>query len=82
MYKTSFFVKNKNNCSLANEFSVILFSVQICVLQSLNNGPMNSEYVVSGTTYAPEGFIFDSLGAQVFLVILVLVDRFPVLRLF
>lgn len=37
---------------------------KICVLHSLNNGPMNSEYVVSGTTYAPEGFIFDSLGAQ------------------
>ena len=41
---------------------------KICVLQSLNNGPMNSEYVVSGTTYAPEGFIFDSLGAQIFLL--------------
>ncbi|CAN4078331.1 unnamed protein product [Withania somnifera] len=37
---------------------------KICVLHSLNNGPVASEYVVSGTTYAPEGFIFDSLGDQ------------------
>ncbi|PHT29781.1 Calcium-transporting ATPase 3, endoplasmic reticulum-type [Capsicum baccatum] len=37
---------------------------KICVLHSLNNGPVASEYVVSGTTYAPEGFIFDSLRAQ------------------
>ncbi|WMV37952.1 hypothetical protein MTR67_031337 [Solanum verrucosum] len=41
---------------------------EICVLHSLNNGPMNSEYVVSGTTYAPEGFIVDSLGAQAMIV--------------
>ncbi|XP_070018436.1 calcium-transporting ATPase 3, endoplasmic reticulum-type isoform X1 [Nicotiana tabacum] len=37
---------------------------KICVLHSVNNGPVASEYVISGTTYAPEGFIFDSLGAQ------------------
>lgn len=44
------------------------------MLHLLNNGPVASEYVVSGTTYAPEGFIFDSLGAQVFFVIVVPVD--------
>ncbi|KAJ8531258.1 hypothetical protein K7X08_026692 [Anisodus acutangulus] len=37
---------------------------KICVLHSLNNGPLACEYVVSGTTYAPEGFVFDSSGAQ------------------
>ncbi|XP_060178652.1 calcium-transporting ATPase 3, endoplasmic reticulum-type isoform X2 [Lycium barbarum] len=37
---------------------------KICVLHSLNNGPVASEYIVSGTTYAPEGFVIDSLGAQ------------------
>ncbi|GMP88289.1 hypothetical protein CsSME_00040327 [Camellia sinensis var. sinensis] len=39
---------------------------KICVLHSAHHGPATSEYSVSGTTYAPEGFIFDSDGMQVF----------------
>ncbi|THG08338.1 hypothetical protein TEA_019095 [Camellia sinensis var. sinensis] len=38
---------------------------KICVLHSAHHGPTTSEYSVSGTTYAPEGFIFDSDGMQV-----------------
>ncbi|CAL5360892.1 unnamed protein product [Camellia sinensis] len=37
---------------------------KICVLHSAHHGPPTSEYSVSGTTYAPEGFIFDSDGMQ------------------
>ncbi|XP_022844408.1 calcium-transporting ATPase 3, endoplasmic reticulum-type isoform X2 [Olea europaea var. sylvestris] len=37
---------------------------KICVLHSVNHGPLASEYNVSGTTYAPDGFIFDSMGVQ------------------
>ncbi|XP_010544013.1 PREDICTED: calcium-transporting ATPase 3, endoplasmic reticulum-type [Tarenaya hassleriana] len=37
---------------------------RICVVQSAEYGPMISEYSVSGTTYAPEGTIFDSNGMQ------------------
>ncbi|XP_027148407.1 calcium-transporting ATPase 3, endoplasmic reticulum-type [Coffea eugenioides] len=37
---------------------------KICVLQSVNHGPIAAQYSVSGTTYAPEGFIFDSNGIQ------------------
>ncbi|XVF36444.1 hypothetical protein REPUB_Repub19eG0059100 [Reevesia pubescens] len=37
---------------------------KICVVNSVQNGPAVSEFGVSGTTYAPEGFIFDSTGIQ------------------
>lgn len=37
---------------------------KICVLHSAHHGPTTSEYSVNGTTYAPEGFIFDSDGMQ------------------
>ncbi|CAK9155442.1 unnamed protein product [Ilex paraguariensis] len=37
---------------------------KICVLHSINQGSIAAEYSVSGTTYAPEGFIFDSTGVQ------------------
>ncbi|KAK6938564.1 Cation-transporting P-type ATPase, C-terminal [Dillenia turbinata] len=37
---------------------------KICVVRSLCHGSMTVEYTVSGTTYAPEGIIFDSSGTQ------------------
>ncbi|KAL3505111.1 hypothetical protein ACH5RR_034952 [Cinchona calisaya] len=37
---------------------------KICVLHSVNHGPIAAQYSVSGTTYAPEGFIFDSTPIQ------------------
>ncbi|KAI5655174.1 hypothetical protein M9H77_32361 [Catharanthus roseus] len=37
---------------------------KICVLHSVNHGPMAAQYNVSGTTYAPEGFVFESNGMQ------------------
>ncbi|KAK4770503.1 hypothetical protein SAY87_031035 [Trapa incisa] len=37
---------------------------KICAVQSLHNGPCMAEYTVSGTTYAPEGFIFGDNGAK------------------
>ncbi|KAL2529505.1 Calcium-transporting ATPase 3 [Forsythia ovata] len=37
---------------------------KICVLDSVSHSPLAAEYNVSGTTYAPEGFIFDSTGVQ------------------
>ncbi|XP_038886243.1 calcium-transporting ATPase 3, endoplasmic reticulum-type isoform X1 [Benincasa hispida] len=37
---------------------------KICVVHSVLHGPQLSEYNVSGTTYAPDGIIFDSSGVQ------------------
>ncbi|XP_007018465.2 PREDICTED: calcium-transporting ATPase 3, endoplasmic reticulum-type isoform X2 [Theobroma cacao] len=37
---------------------------KICVVNSVQHGPAVAEFGVSGTTYAPEGFIFDSSGIQ------------------
>ncbi|KAJ4701596.1 Calcium-transporting ATPase [Melia azedarach] len=37
---------------------------KICVVHSVQQGPVIDEYDVSGTTYAPEGFVFDSSGIQ------------------
>jgi len=39
--------------------------VQICVVESSKSSPFVTEYGVSGTTYAPEGIIFDKAGVQV-----------------
>lgn len=57
---TTVICSDKTGTLTTNMMSV----TKICVLHSLNNGPVASEYIVSGTTYAPEGFIFDSLRAQ------------------
>lgn len=48
---------------------------KICVLHSVNNGPVCAQYSVSGTTYAPEGFIFDDPG-----VLLEMPIQYPCLR--
>ncbi|XP_022951259.1 calcium-transporting ATPase 3, endoplasmic reticulum-type [Cucurbita moschata] len=37
---------------------------KICVVHSVLHGPQLSEYNISGTTYAPDGTIFDSTGVQ------------------
>ncbi|KAK1556017.1 hypothetical protein Q3G72_034629 [Acer saccharum] len=37
---------------------------KICVVHSIQQGPLIAEYGVSGTTYAPEGIVFDSNGEQ------------------
>lgn len=44
---------------------LLLLSLQVCVLHTVQHAPVISEYSVSGTTYAPEGLIFDSTGLQV-----------------
>ncbi|KAM6579915.1 hypothetical protein CsatA_003689 [Cannabis sativa] len=38
---------------------------KVCVVQSVNRGPLIDEYNVSGTTYAPQGTIFDSNGTPI-----------------
>jgi Ca2+-transporting ATPase/Ca2+ transporting ATPase len=43
---------------------------KICVVQSAEHGPMINEFTVSGTTYAPEGTVFDSNGMQVIFLLL------------
>ncbi|KAB1203972.1 Calcium-transporting ATPase 3, endoplasmic reticulum-type [Morella rubra] len=37
---------------------------KVCVVHSVEHGPVISEYSVSGTTFAPSGIIFDSSGTQ------------------
>ncbi|XP_044509910.1 calcium-transporting ATPase 3, endoplasmic reticulum-type-like isoform X2 [Mangifera indica] len=37
---------------------------KICVVHSVQEGPLIAEYGVSGTTYAPEGIVFGSNGMQ------------------
>jgi hypothetical protein len=52
--------------------ALLLLSGQVCVVHSVERGPVVSEYCVSGTTYAPEGIIFDSTGMQVIYFLYVL----------
>ncbi|KAL2895053.1 Calcium-transporting ATPase 3 endoplasmic reticulum-type [Bienertia sinuspersici] len=37
---------------------------KICVLRSVHHNPITSEYGISGTTYAPEGVVFDNAGER------------------
>lgn len=37
---------------------------KICVIRSVHHGPVSAEYAVTGTTYAPDGVIYDSAGLQ------------------
>ncbi|CAH2038415.1 unnamed protein product, partial [Thlaspi arvense] len=37
---------------------------KICVVESADRGPMINEFNVTGTTYAPEGTVFDNNGQQ------------------
>lgn len=47
-----------------NSLTLVLVC-QICVVQSADRDPLINEFNVSGTTYAPEGTVFDSNGQQV-----------------
>lgn len=38
---------------------------QVCVVRSVHQRPMTDEYSISGTTFAPDGFIYDADGLQV-----------------
>jgi len=38
---------------------------QVCVVRSVHQRPMTDEYSISGTTFAPDGFIYDAGGLQV-----------------
>lgn len=49
----------------------MLLRAQVCVVESAKRSPVATEYSVSGTTYAPEGTIFDSTGMQVLYCFLV-----------
>ncbi|XP_039782726.1 calcium-transporting ATPase 3, endoplasmic reticulum-type-like [Panicum virgatum] len=37
---------------------------KVCVVRSVHQRPMTDEYSISGTTFAPEGFIYDAGGLQ------------------
>lgn len=37
---------------------------KICVIRSVHHGPVSAEYTVTGTTYAPDGVIYESDGLQ------------------
>ncbi|KAF6136882.1 hypothetical protein GIB67_018921 [Kingdonia uniflora] len=37
---------------------------KVCMVRSVHQGPITAEFSVNGTTYAPEGTIFDSEGLQ------------------
>lgn len=37
---------------------------KICVIRSVHHGPVSAEYTVTGTTYGPDGVIYDSAGLQ------------------
>ncbi|TKY74962.1 Calcium-transporting ATPase 3, endoplasmic reticulum-type [Spatholobus suberectus] len=57
---TTVICSDKTGTLTTNMMSV----AKICVVESAKRGPVVSEYSVSGTTYAPEGTIFDSTGMQ------------------
>ncbi|KAK9946378.1 hypothetical protein M0R45_011846 [Rubus argutus] len=42
----------------------MMSACKVCVLHTVQHTPVISEYSVSGTTFAPEGIIFDSTGSQ------------------
>ncbi|KAG5048217.1 hypothetical protein JHK85_009320 [Glycine max] len=57
---TTVICSDKTGTLTTNMMSV----AKVCVVESAKRGPVVSEYSVSGTTYAPEGIIFDSTGLQ------------------
>ncbi|XP_022768630.1 calcium-transporting ATPase 3, endoplasmic reticulum-type isoform X1 [Durio zibethinus] len=57
---TTVICSDKTGTLTTNMMSV----AKICVVNSVQNGPAIAEFGVTGTTYAPEGFIFDSTGIQ------------------
>ncbi|GJM96492.1 hypothetical protein PR202_ga13332 [Eleusine coracana subsp. coracana] len=38
---------------------------KVCVVHSVHQRPMTDEYSISGTTFAPDGFIYDAGGLQI-----------------
>ncbi|KAK4277395.1 hypothetical protein QN277_015400 [Acacia crassicarpa] len=57
---TTVICSDKTGTLTTNMMSV----TKICVVHSAKHSPVVTEYNVSGTTYAPEGIIFDSSGVQ------------------
>lgn len=58
---TTVICSDKTGTLTTNMMSV----AKICVVHSVQQGPIIAEYGVTGTTYAPEGIVFDSSGIQV-----------------
>ncbi|GAY48005.1 hypothetical protein CUMW_108690 [Citrus unshiu] len=57
---TTVICSDKTGTLTTNMMSV----AKICVVHSVQQGPIIAEYGVTGTTYAPEGVVFDSSGIQ------------------
>ncbi|WOK95600.1 calcium-transporting ATPase 3, endoplasmic reticulum-type isoform X1 [Canna indica] len=38
---------------------------KVCVVQSVHRGPITNDYAITGTTFSPEGIIFDAAGTQI-----------------
>ncbi|KAH9755833.1 calcium-transporting ATPase 3 endoplasmic reticulum-type [Citrus sinensis] len=57
---TTVICSDKTGTLTTNMMSV----AKICVVHSVQQGPIIAEYGVTGTTYAPEGIVFDSSGIQ------------------
>ncbi|KAJ7966509.1 Calcium-transporting ATPase [Quillaja saponaria] len=58
---TTVICSDKTGTLTTNMMSV----AKVCVAHSIQHGPKITEYSVSGTTYAPEGIIFDSTETQI-----------------
>lgn len=65
--KISFHLELTQLLPLKENLFSAAWSGQICAVHSVEHGPVISEFGVSGTTFAPEGIIFDSTGTQVIL---------------
>ncbi|KAI4316602.1 hypothetical protein L6164_024568 [Bauhinia variegata] len=57
---TTVICSDKTGTLTTNMMSV----AKVCVVHSTQRSPIVTEYGVSGTTYAPDGVIFDSTGSQ------------------
>nr|XP_025669005.1 calcium-transporting ATPase 3, endoplasmic reticulum-type isoform X3 [Arachis hypogaea] len=58
---TTVICSDKTGTLTTNMMSV----AKVCVVESAQRSPAATEYSVSGTTYAPEGIIFDNTGMQI-----------------
>jgi P-type Ca2+ transporter type 2A len=60
-FRVAFYILHLDSLHDSKKF----LTSQVCVVHSVHQRPMTDEYSISGTTFAPDGFIYDAGGLQV-----------------